>query len=106
MKIKILPMTPKAKIALILALADIILFVIGSVLPTEINYTGVEIIKHNPLQAIITIMVFLVGVGAFILGLISVIKNKERSVIAFIVILIGVYNILSFVGVIINLFFS
>lgn len=49
MKIKILPTTRQAKTALILILVSLILFVIGSVLPSETNYTGMEIIKHNPL---------------------------------------------------------
>lgn len=106
MKIKILPTTRQAKTALILILVSLILFVIGSVLPSETNYTGMEIIKHNPLQAIITIMISAAGIGALVLGLSSVIKEKERSVITFLVILIGAYNALNLVGVIINIFFS
>jgi len=65
-----------------------------------------EIIKHNPLQVILTIMISAAGIEALVLGLISVIKNKERSVIVFFVVLIGAYNVLSFIGVIINIFFG
>lgn len=106
MKIKLLPATRKAKAALILTLASIVLFVIGSVLPFETYYTGMEIIKHNPLQTIITIMIFAAGIGALVLALISVIKDKERSVINFFVILIGAYNTFSLVGIIINILYS
>lgn len=76
----------------------IILFMVG-------RYES-EIIIHNPIQAIMTMMIFAAGIGAGALGLISVIKHKDRSFLIFIVILFGVYNVLSFFGVIFNVFFS
>lgn len=106
MKLTILPKTYSGKLAVILEIISIILFVVGSVLPSKLGYSGIDIIRNNPLQAIITVMIFAVGIGAAILGLTAVIKKKERSIIVFIVILTGLYNILSLVGVVIQVFLS
>jgi len=106
MKITILPKTKKSIIAFILALICIILFVVGSSIPGDTSYSGMELIKHNPLQSIITIVIFAAGIASLVLGLSSTIKDKERSVITFIVILLGAYNTLSFVGVIANVLFG
>ncbi|PKM45466.1 MAG: hypothetical protein CVV03_06620 [Firmicutes bacterium HGW-Firmicutes-8] len=82
------------------------LFVVGSVLPWKPSYSGFEIVIQNPLQAVITILMLAVGIATFSMALISVIKNKERSILAFLAILLGLYSILGFFGSIASVFFA
>lgn len=104
MKISFLPKTRQGKLAVILMFSSFILFVIGSVLPYREGYAGFEMIKHNPLQVVLTFLIFAVGITSFAEGLIAVIKHKERSILVFLTLLSGPYNIVSFIGVIIGLF--
>lgn len=81
-----------------------LLFILGSVLPWNSGYTGLEIVIQNPVQAVITILMLGAGISAATLGLISVIKYKERSVLTVLAILSGLYSILAFFGALANLF--
>lgn len=104
MKITFLSRTTLGKWSVIMMISSWILFVVGSVLPWKPGYSGFEFVIHNPLQAIITIMIFAASVATSIMGLISVMKNKEHSILVFLAILSGLYNILGFFGVIANMF--
>ncbi|WP_368293938.1 hypothetical protein [Dehalobacter sp. TBBPA1] len=106
MRITILPKSKSGRKSFILVIVSWILFVVGSVLPYKEGYSGLELISHNPLQVVITVLIFAAGIAAAIIGLKAVIRKKERSVLVFLVILIGVYYILSFCGVAVNVFFS
>ena len=106
MKITFLPKTSKGKWSVIMMVSSWILFVVGSVLPWKPGYSGFDFVIQNPLQAIISILLLAVGIATFCMALISVIKNKERSILVFLAILLGLYNILGFFGSIVNVFFS
>lgn len=106
MKITLLPKTRLGKQSIIFTIASWILFVVGSVMPSETGYSGFESIIQNPLQAIITVLIFAVSIMAFIVGLISIIKKQERSILVFLAILSGVSMIPSFFVVVANVFFG
>ena len=106
LKISFLPKSRLGKWAVIMMILNCALFVVGSVLPWKPGYSGFEIVIQNPLQAIITILMLAVGIATFSMALISVIKNKERSILAFLAILLGLYSILGFFGSIASVFIS
>lgn len=83
-----------------------IMFAVGSVLPWKSGYSGFESVIQNPLQAVLTVLMLAFGIATFSMALISVIKNKERSILVSLAILAGLYSILGFVGSIANMFFN
>jgi hypothetical protein len=106
-KIIFLPKTCLGKWSVILTIVSFILFVVGSVFPVEVkSYSGFGIFTQNPLLTIITILLFVVSIATSIMGLISVIKNKERSILVFFAILSVFFYILSFFGSIVYVFFK
>ena len=90
--------------SMILMVVNFVLFVVASVLPSELGYAGFEAIVRNPLQAVATVVVLVVGILAPILALVAVIKKRERSVLVFLVIPSVLPNLISPVGVVLNLF--
>jgi hypothetical protein len=94
------------KWSVIMVIINLILFVAGSLLPYKDGYTGIGIFIQNPLQAIITVLMLGVGITALAMALISIFKNKERSVLVFLAVILGLYNILGFFGTVINVFFN
>jgi hypothetical protein len=106
MKITLLPKTKLGIWSILLSITNLILFVIGSVLPSQTGFTGLEIIIHNPVQTMITILILVLGFISPILALIAVIKKQERSIIVFLVIPTLLTNLLSAVGMILNVFFG
>src|SRR5665648_283136 len=105
-KITLLPKTNLGKLSLIMMVLSWILFVVGSVLPWKPDYSGFEIIIQNPLQTMINVLILAAGSITVIEGLMSVIKNKERSILVFLAILSCLYSILGFFGSIATIFFS
>ena len=94
-KITFLPKTRLGKWSVILNIVSFVLFVVVSLFPLEFkSYSGFEIFIQNPLLTIITIMLFVVSIATSIMGLISVIKNKERSILVFLAIPSGLFNTL------------
>ena len=106
MKISILAKTRMGKQSIILMISSWVVFIVGSVLPWKPGYSGFEFVIHNPLQAILTVLMLSFGIATFSMALISVIKNRERSILVFLAILAGLYSILGFVGSIANMFFN
>jgi hypothetical protein len=106
LNIRILPKTRMGKRSLIMMILIFVLFIVGSLLPWKPGYTGFEIVIQNPIQGIITILMLIMGIATFSMALISVIKNKERAVLAFLAMLSGLYSILGFIGSVVNIFFS
>lgn len=92
MKITYLSKTRLGKRSVNLTIVGIVLFIIGSVLPWEPGYSGLEFVVQNPLQTIITLLILALSAAAFILGLTATVKQKERSVLVFLAILLGLYN--------------
>jgi len=106
MKIILLPKTKLGKYSLIMMVLSWMLFIVGSLLPWKPDYSGFEIITQNPLQTIITVFIFLVGIITVITGLLSVIKHNERSILVFLAILSGLYSMFGFFGSIATVFLS
>lgn len=106
MKMKLLPKTSLGKWSVAMMISCLVLFVIGSVLPWKPGYSGFQIVVHNPLQAVITVLMLAVGIAASGTALISIVKNKERSILAFLAMLVGLYTILGFFGSLLTIFFS
>jgi len=104
MKITFLPKSKIGLWALILAIVSPILFVIGSVIPSKSGYSGMEIVTQNPIHGILTLLMFAAALTSLILALISIIKKEERSILVFLVLPFGLYGLISFIGVIVNLF--
>lgn len=106
MKINFLPKSHLGKWAVIMMISNFIIFIIGSVLPWKSGYSGFEIIMHNPLQGVITILMLIIGIATSGLALISVFKHKERSIMVYLAIIFGLYSVLGFFGAVMTLLFS
>jgi hypothetical protein len=106
MKITFLPRTHLGKWSVILAIVSFILIVVGSVFPMEYGITGFKMFIQNPLLTIITILLSFVSIATSIMGLISVIKNKERSILVFLAIPSVLFSILGFFVPLVYVFFS
>ena len=106
MKFSFLPKTRLGKWSVIMMISSWVVFVVGSVLPWKPGYSGFEFVTQNPLQGIITFLMLTIGIATSSMATISVIKNKERSILVFLAILAGLYSILGFVGSIANVFFN
>jgi hypothetical protein len=104
MKISILAKTYMGKLSIIMMISSWVVFVVGSVLPWKPGYSGFEFVIHNPIQAILTVLMLVMGIATLSMALVSIIKNKERSILVFLAILAGLYSILGFVGSIANVF--
>jgi len=106
MKLTFLPKTRLGIWSLVLTAVSWVLFIAGSLLPSKEGYSGLEIVAKNPLQAIATVLILAAGITAPIMGLISVIKKQERSILVFLVIPTLFTNIVMGIGVIMNVFFG
>ena len=105
MKVCFLPKTKSGKVSAFLFILSVVIFIVFSILPYKEGYTGMDIVVNNPLQFMATIFIFILGISASLLGIYSVIKNKEYSIIVFLIILAGLYNVVSLIGVIVNILF-
>lgn len=106
MRISLFSKSRLGKWAVTMMIINFALFVIGSVLPSKEGYSGFDIVIQNPLQAIITILMFAVGIATCSMALISIFKDKERSLLVFLAVLLGLYSILGFFGSIVTLLFA
>ena len=87
MKISFLPKTCLGRWSVIMMISSWVVFVVGSVLPWKPGYSGFEIVIQNPLQGIITVLMLGVGIATSSTAIISVTKNKERTILVFLAIL-------------------
>ena len=97
MRIKFIPKTFLGKLSVILIMAFLFLFIIFQLLVFA-GQRGGETFFDNLL---LTIPIFLAGIfaiAAFVTGLISIIKNKERAVLVYIITLIGLFILWFVVG--------
>lgn len=106
MKVTFLPETTQGKWSIIMMISSLFLFILGSILPWKEGYSGFEIIIQNPVQGILTVLMFAVGIATLLLALISIIKKKERSILVFLAIFAGLYSLLGLLGSILTVFFS
>jgi len=101
-KIRFLPDTQNAIKALILTMVTIVLYVIGSVLPYKDSENGLSVLWQNPAQVIITLLISIAGIAIFYYSFSAYMKHGERGILNYLIILFGTYQILSFIGVIMN----
>lgn len=106
LKVSFLPKSHIGKWSVLMMISNWILFIVGSVLPWKPGHSGFEFIIQNPLQGIITVLIFAAGIATISMAIISFIKNKERSVLIFLAIIAGLYSILGFIGSIATVFFN
>jgi hypothetical protein len=86
MRISILPKTPLGRWSASLGVASILIIVL-IILYSESNYS-------MALAVAFTIVSVGISGAAFVTGLISMIKNSERSVLVFVGMLIGLWGVL------------
>jgi len=91
MRISILPKSTLGRWSVCLAIAFVLFFVLAGVLS---DLAGIALLGpgFNPVLAVILTIVF-VGISgaAFVTGLISVIKNRERSVLVFVSMVVSLW---------------
>ncbi len=90
MKITVLPKTFLGKISTVMYL----IFLTFMVLEGRLS--------ENPQHAIILLMMIAVIILAAIIGLIAIVRNKERSIIIFLMIPLGVFHLIGAVFLIIS----
>ncbi len=71
-----------------LVIACFALFVVG-----ELSVSSMGAQEHNALAIAITAIIGAIGAGAIATGTIGVIRNRERSVVVFIVMALGLYQL-------------
>ena len=88
MRINILPKTPLGRWSVGLAAACIVLLVLLVVL---VGRLGIGVVKPGSLGAFMLGFAFVISdIAALITGLVSIIKTKERSILAFLAVVITV----------------
>lgn len=93
-----MPKTILGKWAMWLALGFIASFAISQIFYI-FSATGHEISTSvSPILIAFTFLGFLSGIAGFITGLISIIKHKERAIIIYIVVVIGLFPLLFMIG--------
>lgn len=95
---KILPQTKLGKVAGILMLIFLGLMITAQIIVTLQAPRNDLTVFDNLLLAINMLIAFLAAISAFIVGLISIIKQQERSVLVFIITFIGLMILLFLIG--------
>ena len=97
MRISIRPKSPLGKWSVGLGVAYILFFVLSEViLGPGPNY-------NTALAVALTIVDTSIAVAAFVTGLISIIKSKERSILVFLTTAIGLYGLIGGTGSLLGL---
>jgi len=93
-RISILPKSSLGRWSVVLAAAFILLTILFAVL------TGLGGVGPGPVAFIViaTVVFGISGIAAFITGLISMIKSKERSILVFLAALVGFNALFFFLG--------
>ena len=89
MRITVLPKTPLGKWSVGLFAACILLFVLLGVLLVFLGVYAGEDGRFQLLAPILGFAYWVLGVGSFVIGLISIIKSRERSILVFLVLVVG-----------------
>ena len=99
MRINILPKSALGRWSLGLAAAFILLFVLFQTFAAFVRRNPVP--HPGPPSPVILIAVvadYISGIAAFVTGLISIIKSKERSILVFLVVAVGFLALLFLLG--------
>ncbi|MFC1649209.1 hypothetical protein ACFL2C_00665 [Patescibacteria group bacterium] len=97
MSIKLLPKSNSGKWSVGLVLAFFI-FLSIFFLFVELGYRGGETFFGNPVLAIPILIAAISGIGSFMVGLMSIIRSKEYSVLVFIASVIGLFVLIFVLG--------
>ncbi len=99
MGITFLPQTKLGKLAvwLLVAFILIVLFV-NLVLMSYFGFSGGETFFDSLVISIPVTIAWLCGIGAFILGLMSILKSRDASVLVYIVTVLGLLLVVFFIG--------
>ena len=106
MKTTFWPVSKHGKWAVILTAVNLLTAAAGFLLPQKEGFSGFDILIQNPLQAVITVSMFLIGITVTVLAVISIKKYKERSIPVFLALLAGFYSIAGFLGTVVNLYMT
>jgi len=106
MHLHILPTTQSGKWAVILMVINWALFMVGSILPWNDGYAGLEMFFQNPLQAIISVAMLAAGISTVLFAYNSLVRYKEYDLLVIWSLLLGLYSILGFLGSMLNLFLN
>ena len=90
MRLSILPKTSLGRWSVGLAAAFILLFAVYVVL-LLLGVLDIDRVRLIPLIAAATFGIS--GIAAFVTGLISVIKSKERSILVFLAVVVGLFDL-------------
>ena len=92
MRISILPKTSLGRWSVGLAGAFILLSVLSGVL------TGLGGVGPGPVGPIVGVAFGISGIAALVTGLISAIKSKERSILVFLAVVVGLFVLIFLLG--------
>jgi hypothetical protein len=90
MRVSILPKTPLGKWS-IGFIGAFVVFLVTNILLVISGQQGGETFFSNPVPAVLLLLAGASGVLAFLSGLIGVIRNRERSILVFLAMLIGLF---------------
>ena len=100
MKFSFLPKTKLGACSVILIISVVLLVVLFFLLINVFDQRGGDTFFSNLTLTIPMILAFIAGVLAFLIGIVAIVKSKSRSILVYIVILIGfliaLYGILEF----------
>ena len=99
MRISILPKTLLGRWSVGLAIAFFLLFVLFQTFAPFVPRNPVP--NPGPPSPVILMVVvadYISGISAFVTGLISIIKSRERSILVFLVVVVGVLALLFLLG--------
>jgi sensor histidine kinase YesM len=103
MKISLLPKSRTGQLALIIFVISLIFFSIGTNLPESYKNPDLPDIVNKPLFALLMYSGILSSIAAAFFGLKSIIKKKERAILTYLTIPMGLIFFIGIVGMIIAL---
>ena len=99
MRIAVLPKTSLSRWSVGLAAAFILLFVLFQTFAASVRcYPVPNPGLPSPVIVMAVVADYISGIAAFVIGLISIIKSKERSILVFLVVVVGVIALLFLLG--------
>ncbi|HXZ30536.1 MAG TPA: hypothetical protein VEG43_05155 [Dehalococcoidia bacterium] len=101
MRISILPKTSLGKWSVALAVVFVVVLLLSMfVIHHEFNYIT------DPIGLTGTIASIILGMGALVMGLISIVKRRERAVLVFLAAIIGLFALVLDAFIILNVAFG
>ena len=98
MKITLLPTTKLGIWSIVLAAGVFVFYSLRRMIMIIGHQRGGETFFSNPLLAIVMILAALSGMAALVIGIFTILKNKERSVTVFLAMLFGLFVTVFWLG--------